>query len=276
MHGDAEIFIQTNEWGDRLAKEIPRLSAIIDEQRGKGQLRVLDLGCGTGQHLQVLASMYPEHAFFGLDIDAARIAIALEQAELEGLPITYVVGDFPEYRRQVPDIGDRFDMIYAIGNSLALMWGCGSPGAVIERVAGMLESGGFFFFQIQNNEKPKRGYTTSKVITLENGDEVFTSKRYQPDDGLDAMLVEFLTFKRSPGDQKYSVKIDTYSWRLIAFEEIQGLLQHYGFGRVTAWSDYATSPFDPATSDDLVVLAKKKLDAQVLCDGKGMRLPARK
>lgn len=276
MHGDAEIFIQTNEWSDRLAKEIPRLSAIIDQQRGKGRLRVLDLGCGTGQHLRALASAYPNHEFFGLDIDATRIAIAREMAERDGLQITHVIGDFPEYRQQEPDIGDQFDVIYAIGNSIALMWGCGNQGAVIERIADMLEPGGLFLFQIQNNENPKRGYTTSKVAVLENGDEVFTTKRYQPDESLDAMLVEFLTFQRAPNDLKFSVKVDTYSWRLIPYKDIHAMLQQNGFTRVDAWSDYAMSPFDPATSDDLVVLAKKKLGAQILCDGKGMHLPERK
>jgi SAM-dependent methyltransferase len=272
LRADLDIYLQANDWDSRLQKELPAIDRIIELHRGKGKLRILDVGCGPGIHLHALAKRYPQHDFSGIDIDAVRIEHARAAAANEHLPISFVTGDFTEHAF-LPRA--TYDIIFSIGNSIALVWGCGNVGAVIEQVSGLLESGGYFLFQIQNNEKPKRGYTTSRSMKLDNGEDCFTAKRYEPDLDLHVMRVEFLTFTRHPGDVKHAVQVEAYSWHLIPRGDIEALLGRHGFTRVEAWADYSGAPFEPATSDDLVVLAKKALGESMLCDGKGMRVPSR-
>ncbi len=270
MNADLERYLNANDWNERLRVELPAIDRVIDLQRGKGALRILDVGCGPGIHLQALARKYPRHQLDGIDIDEVRVAHARAAAEKEGLPITYVAGDFME-RAPLPRA--QYDIIYAIGNSIALVWGCGNVGAVIEKVSSLLGPGGYFFFQIQNNENPKTGFTTSKVIALNGGGESFTAKRYEPDRDLRVMRIEHVTFTRRPGMARYEATVEPYSWHLIPWAEIAALLEEQDFGRAEAWGDYAGTPFDPVSSADLIVLAKKALGASILCDGKGMRVP---
>nr|MDO8114583.1 methyltransferase domain-containing protein [Candidatus Sigynarchaeota archaeon] len=273
MPGDADIFLRINDWSERLAEELPALENVIRLHAGKGKLQILDLGCGTGQHLQVLAKNHPEHAFFGLDKDADRVKRARASATREGLAITFVEGDFPVWLGQHAGELGKYDIIYAIGNSIALIWDTGGVDATIAAISSMLAPGGYLYFQIQNNEHPKRGYAASRVVQLDNDVEAFTVKHYMPDTTHRAMIVEFLTFRRGPGDLKYGIEAESYGWPLVPLADIKASLARHGFARVEAWSDHARGPFDPATSNDLVVLAKKGLGESILCDGKGMRVP---
>ncbi len=270
MNADLELYLNTNDWDERMRVELPAIDRVIDLQRGKGALRILDVGCGPGLHLHALASKYPRHQLDGIDLDPARVEHARTAATKDGLPITYVAGDFME-RASLPHA--TYDIIYSIGNSIALIWGCGNVSAVIEKVSRLLEPGGYFLFQIQNNDNPRTGYTTSKIIALNSGEEYFTAKRYEPDRDLRVMRVELVKFTRRPGEARYETAVEPYSWHLIPWVEITALLERHGFTRVDAWGDYAGTPFDPASSVDLVVLAKKDIGASVLCDGKGMCVP---
>jgi SAM-dependent methyltransferase len=270
VNADLEFFLNANDWNERLQVELPAIDRVVELQRGKGALRILDVGCGPGLHLQALARKYPRHQLDGIDIDAARVEHARAAAARDALPITYVAGDFMEH---APLPHASYDIIYAIGNSIALIWGCGNVGAVIEKVSSLLEPGGYFLFQIQNNNNPKTGFTTSKVVTLDGGVECFTAKRYEPDRDLRVMRIEFITFTRRPGTTRFEAAVEPYSWHLIPWAEIAALLECHGLGRAEAWGDYAGTPFEPASSADLIVLAKKALGESVLCDGKGMRVP---
>lgn len=272
MDPDLELYLAAIDWDDRLRQEIPAIDRVIELQRGKGQLCILDVGCGHGIHLHALARMHPCHVFDGIDVDAARAAHARAMARDAGLPVTIVEGDFME-RAAFPHA--PYDIIYAIGNSIALVWGCGNVDAVIEKVASLLAPGGYFFFQIQNNDHPRTGMTTSRVVTLASGEERFTAKRYEPDHDLHAMRVDFITFTRHPGAPRFDASVTPYSWHLISWNEITRLLKAHEFTRVDAWADYASTPFDPASSTDVITLAKKNLGESMLCDGKGMRLAGR-
>ncbi|MEX2684502.1 MAG: class I SAM-dependent methyltransferase [Candidatus Sigynarchaeota archaeon] len=270
MNVDLELYMNINDWDERLRIELPAIERAIELQRGKGVLRVLDVGCGPGIHLHALASKYPRHQFVGIDLDATRVEHARAAAAKDGLSIDYVVGDFMEY---APLPLASYDVIYSIGNSLALIWGCGNVGAVIEKVSGLLEPGGYFLFQIQNNDNPKSGYTVSKIFKLDDGTEYFTAKRYEPDREKRMMHAELVKFIRRPGAARYETAVEPFYWQLIPWAEIAALMTSYGFISVDARGDYASTPFSPSSSADLVVLAKKALGASVLCDGKGMRVP---
>jgi len=269
VNADIELYMKMNDWDDRLRVELPAIERVIERQRGKGALRVLDVGCGPGIHLHALASKYPRHQFDGIDLDAARVEHARAEAAKDGLPITYVASDFMGHAA-LPHAS--YDVIYSIGNSLALIWSCSNVSAVIEKIARLLEPGGYFLFQIQNNDNPKAGYSVSRVFALEGGGDCFTAKRYEPDRELRVMRAELIKFTRRPGEIRYEPAVEPFCWHLIPWAEIAALLGQHGFTSVDARGDYADTLFNPASSTDLVVLAKKALGTSVLCDGKGMRV----
>ncbi|MBN2153529.1 MAG: class I SAM-dependent methyltransferase, partial [Candidatus Lokiarchaeota archaeon] len=136
MNNDLEFYLKVNDWDERLRVELPAIDRVIALQRGKGVLRILDVGCGPGLHLHALAREHPQHQFDGIDIDGARIEHARAAAAKDGLQITYVAGDFMEHA-SLPR--GSYDIIFSTGNSIALVWGCSNPGAVIERVSRLLD-----------------------------------------------------------------------------------------------------------------------------------------
>ncbi len=116
VNTDLDLYLNANDWNERLRVELPAIDRVVELQRGKGALRILDVGCGPGLHLQALAKRYPKHLLDGIDIDASRVAYARAAAERDGLPITYVAGDFMEH---APFPRPSYDIVYAIGNSIA-------------------------------------------------------------------------------------------------------------------------------------------------------------
>lgn len=58
-----------------------------------GGIRVLDLGCGTGEITQRLAGMYPEATLVGIDILASNLAVARRNSASFGHRVRYEQGD---------------------------------------------------------------------------------------------------------------------------------------------------------------------------------------
>lgn len=81
-----------------------------------GQWRYLELGCGYGFGLILLASIYPEHEFVGVDFNPQHIAHARRLASSAGLTnVTFEEADFLDLARDWPDTWGQFDYIVAHG-----------------------------------------------------------------------------------------------------------------------------------------------------------------
>ncbi len=69
--------------------------------------RVLDLGCGTGV-LSIGAALLGAVEVVGVDVDAASVALARQEAERRNLPCTFVVNDL---REDDAKLGASFDVV---------------------------------------------------------------------------------------------------------------------------------------------------------------------
>ena len=71
--------------------------------------RVLDVGCGTGEHALLAASW--GHDVVGVDIASTAIDLAKAKAADRGLAVRFVVGD----ALRISDLGEQFDTVLDCG-----------------------------------------------------------------------------------------------------------------------------------------------------------------
>jgi 2-polyprenyl-3-methyl-5-hydroxy-6-metoxy-1,4-benzoquinol methylase len=99
-------------------------------------ISVADIGCGSGHHLNVLASTYPASSFVGYDFSDEAIASARSTAESRGLTnVRFEVRDVTDLSGTGPfDLVTAFDAIHDQAH----------PGDVLAGIASSLTSDGVF------------------------------------------------------------------------------------------------------------------------------------
>jgi SAM-dependent methyltransferase len=99
--------------------------------------RILDLGCGTGSLVMRLADAFPDASLTGIDISAANIRAARDQAAAVGRAnrIRFENGDYLAYTTE------PFDAIVADG---VLHLIPGDTDRLLKKIAGDLRDGGVF------------------------------------------------------------------------------------------------------------------------------------
>ena len=254
MYKKIETYLTAIEWDKRFAKEIPVLKDIIDSIDIKDGLKILDVGCGPGKHLYELSQLFPNHKFFGTDISSEMISYAKHQADSQNLSINYMEGDLSTDSSL---LRDKYDFIFSTGNSLALIWVQSSPKTVLDMLSDKVTDGGCLFFQILNNDKPRQGYMTSKVIQKLDKSETFTLKRFEPDFSKQVMKIEFVSLTKTTSGNKFIPEMTTNSFPLIPSSEIRSILILNEFSDIKFWENYSLKTFNPIESDSLLCLARK-------------------
>lgn len=81
----------------------PQEAPLFQRYGLSGPLRILDVGCGTGDVTHELAALYPEAEVTGIDIVEAHLAMARERYASYGERLRF-------------EVGDAFDLAYADGS----------------------------------------------------------------------------------------------------------------------------------------------------------------
>jgi SAM-dependent methyltransferase len=100
-----EFYATTPPWD--IGRPQPEFAALAAEGGLMG--RVLDAGCGTGEHALMAAELGLEAT--GVDIAPRAIAQAKDKARARGLAVRFVVGD----ARDLSNLGERFDTVLDSG-----------------------------------------------------------------------------------------------------------------------------------------------------------------
>ena len=128
-----------NIYGDLLAKILP-----------KGG-RVLDFGCAHGAHTLLLAPLFPEAHFVGLDHSDAIIGRAKELLASKPMPnVEFIVGDV----KNLPE--GKFDVIIAA----EVLEHVKNPSWVVDTLANSLKPGGYFILTTPYGPWEYIGYQT--------------------------------------------------------------------------------------------------------------------
>ncbi|HSU25812.1 MAG TPA: class I SAM-dependent methyltransferase [Pyrinomonadaceae bacterium] len=107
---------------------------LLDEMKIKSGDKVLEVGCGTGRNLKILASRHPKASFYGLDASAAMLENAeskLGKANIANVRLERALAD--DF-----DFGTRFDSIFfSYSISMIPTWRLS-----IDHAIGLLDPGG--------------------------------------------------------------------------------------------------------------------------------------
>lgn len=118
-------------------KTLPLVPGIVEKLQSG--IKVLDVGCGSGRALNLMARAFPNSQFYGYDLCAEPIATAT--AEARNLNLTNVTFEQKDLTEYIPE--EKFDFITAFD----AIHDQARPDIVLDSVQRSLKKGGFFLMQ---------------------------------------------------------------------------------------------------------------------------------
>lgn len=231
------------DWDRKL---VAHATAILGLREGS---RVLDLGCGTGDHARRLAAR--GISVVGVEIAKVLVRIGNTQAKEAGLPVSLIQGDMREV-----DFRSEFDaclMVNAFGtfedddNLLVLM-----------KVKEALKSGGSFYIH-EANPVHRISKKWEKWDRVEDGHLLMKSK-YDPQSGTETFDFMYLTergqrivFAAKPEDKGVSMQGKIYT-----LPETIRLIETAGLSFTGAYGSIELPPQDYSIdSENLIIIGTK-------------------
>lgn len=242
-------------WPKRQRREWPLLAEVLAAAPAR---RVLDLGCGTGEHTRLLA----DHGYevVGIDRSEAMISKAREAGEPSG--VRFVVGDL----RRVGDLAvlGSFGAAVCLGNTLPHLSAPEDLDPFAEGLARVLLPGAPLLLQVLNYDRIfERG---ERHLPLnfraapegEEGELVFLRLMTPRPDGTVIFNPSTLRYRpdaEPPLEVDHARRVVLRGWRR---GEIEQSLDGAGFGRFTAWGSFDKASFEPTESRDLLLCAYRR------------------
>lgn len=127
-----------------LGRPQPPFQAHADAGQFRG--RVLDVGCGTGEHVLLCAGIGLDAT--GIDVAAASLRIAERKASERGLTARFLRYDV----RKLADLGESFDTVLDCG--LCHVFGDEDRAAYVEAIRSVVAPGGRFFLLCFSDREP--------------------------------------------------------------------------------------------------------------------------
>jgi SAM-dependent methyltransferase len=134
----------------------PAFAQLAADGRLRG--RVLDVGCGTGEHVLLASEVGCEAV--GIDIAPSAIRLAEAKAVARGLPARFVVGD----ARRLGSLGERFDTVMDCG--LFHVFDDEDRPRFVDSLAQVVDQGGCYFMLCFSEEEPP-GWGPRRVTQAE-------------------------------------------------------------------------------------------------------------
>jgi SAM-dependent methyltransferase len=205
---------------------------------------IADIGCGTGSDSLALAGLGYNVTSFDPSaqmLDKARINAKSSELDLD----SYQFG-----ASQIPDdFNGKYDVVISLGNSFANIPADEFESSV-SKCFSLLREKGELFIQILNYGKIL--LEKKRIVSITTTEEKYFVRFY--DFNENQIVFNILQFDKSkPADhQIISTKIYPYST-----DDFTLTLEKAGFKSINYYSSLNFSPFDPQTSNDLIITAVK-------------------
>jgi SAM-dependent methyltransferase len=237
-------------WPERIRREWPLIEEVLSSAPSR---RVLEVGCGTGEHARAMAEAGFE--VVAVDRSEAMLAAATEEPVPEGL--RFVLGDMTEVDRLVEG---TFGAALCLGNTLPHLADEERLRAFAEALARVLEPGAPLLLQILAYDRIHDRRVRFLPVSFrphEEGELVFLRLMDPLPDG----RVRFYpsTLILTPGEDpplrlERSREVLLRGWRRA---EVEAALRGAGIHPERALGGFDGAPFDPAESQDLVLVARR-------------------
>jgi len=125
---------------------------ILNLQKGKDKLRILDLGCGPGLYSEIFAQK--GHVVTGVDISKNSIAYAKKAADDQELDIEYINASYLELKMEK----DKYDLVLLIYTDLGVL----SPhdrDILLKMIFNTLKQDGLFIFDVLRDNSLEKKVT---------------------------------------------------------------------------------------------------------------------
>lgn len=238
----AAVYDVMNDWPARLAFELPWLDSTL---AAHGTRRVLDVACGTGQHVIALAQR--GYAAGGADASPAMITAARGSAAAAGIEAAFVVSDLLELDARIDEV---FDAVLCLGNSLPHLLTQDQLVAALRQMRGRLVDGGLLVLHDLNYDL--RMQTRPRFFAASGNAQTLVWRLADYDDG----GITFHTALFQWNGSAWTVEVNSTRQRPLLAADLREALRQAGFGPVEFYGALDGRPFDAAASGDLVVVAR--------------------
>jgi ubiquinone/menaquinone biosynthesis C-methylase UbiE len=237
------------DWEQRIGREGPFFQRVFASVTAR---RVLDCACGTGHHVRLFARWGLEAV--GTDLAPAMIDQARRDAKTESARVRFEIADFRDLPNHFPQ--KPFDAVVCTGNSLPLAGGAEEIRQAIRSMADVLAPDGLLILHAKNFGVLPEGVNAYQNLVIRHVEDreilflkVFRKVRHLCD-------IDIVVLDKQAGDWK---KQETHA-RAWALEkaELEPMVTAAGFGRLQFYGGYEPKPFNPATSPDLILVARKE------------------